>query len=143
LLIALIATGCVSVPELRDPPDWGEVADFEKAEAADPQELPDLCEIEVVETEFGRRGSWSLECWEALSAYEIVADENLNIARSNTNALRTTESAVDALVRAGQLERELSNFYLEMLRDERVGRKIDVTTYRVLMALIAIGAAAL
>jgi hypothetical protein len=136
LLIVLIASGCVSVPETRDAPDWSGVGQLEKKPAADAKDLPELCEIEVVDG----RGTWSLECWETFERFEIIATGNTDIARANTAALRSTEGANDALIEAGKLQQQLSNFYLDLLKDERQGRQLDVLTYRVVIALVALGA---
>ena len=131
LLIGLTAAGCVSVPETRDPPDWTGVGQLEKRPAADATDLPELCPIDVIEG----RGTWSAECWIAFERFEIIAEGNTDIARANTSALRSTEGANDALIEAGRLQQELGNFYLDLLKDERQGRQLDVLTYRVILAL--------
>jgi len=130
-LLALTASGCVNVPETRDPPDWIGVGQVEKKPAADAKDLPDLCAIEVVEG----RGTWTVACWNTFERYEIIAEGNTEIARANTSALRATEGANDALIEAGRLQQELGNFYLELLKDERQGRQLDVLTYRVIIGL--------
>ena len=140
LLIVLIASGCVSVPETRDPPDWSAVGNVEKKPAADAKDLPKLCAVEVAETELGRRATWSQPCWDILEAFEVIAIGNTDIARANTSALRRTEAANDTFIEAGKLQQQLSDFYLDLLKDERQGRQIDVLTYRVLIALVGLGA---
>jgi hypothetical protein len=107
------------------------VGNIEKKPAADAKDLPKLCPIEVIDG----RGTWSLECWQAFERFEIIAVGNTDIARANTAALRSTEGANDALIEAGRLQQQLGDFYLDLLKDERQGRQIDVLTYRVLIAL--------
>jgi hypothetical protein len=137
LIVLTVNVGCVSVPETRDPPDWSGVGNLEKKPAADAKNLPELCPIEVVEG----RGTWSLECWQAFERFEIIATGNTKIARANTSALRSTEGANDALIEAGKLQQQLSDFYLDLLKDERQGRQLDVLTYRVIIALGLLGVA--
>ncbi len=140
VIVTLIVSGCVSVPETRDPPDWSGVGNIEKKPAADAKDLPELCEVEVAETELGRRATWSQPCWNILEAFEVIAIGNTKIARANTSALRSTEAANDTFIEAGKLQQQLSNFYLDLLKDERQGRQLDVLTYRVLIAVVALGA---
>ena len=136
LLLIVLTASCVSVPETRDPPDWTGIGNLEKKPAADAKDLPQLCEIEVIQG----RGTWSLECWGIFERFEIIATGNTEIARANTAALRSTEGANDALIEAGKLQQQLSNFYLDLLKDERQGRQIDVLSYRILIAVVALGA---
>jgi len=135
-IVLILVAGCVSVPETRDPPDWSEVGNVEKKPAADAKDLPELCTIEVVEG----RGTWSLACWQTFEAFEIIAIGNTDIARANTSALRSTEATNDLLIEAGQLQQQLGNFYLGLLKDERQEHMIDNMTYRVIIALGLLGA---
>jgi hypothetical protein len=82
-----------------------------------------------------------LHCWAALDAFDVVAAGNSEIAQANANALRNTERANDALIQAGQLQQQLSDFYRELLEDERQARWIDSMMYKSLIALGVIAVA--
>lgn len=132
MLTALILGACANQPTV-DPPDWGAVANVEKKPVTDPRALPALCEI-----------PWAadaLHCWAALDAFDVVAAGNSEIAQANANALRNTERANDALIQAGQLQQQLSDFYRELLEDERQARWIDSMMYKSLIALGVIAVA--
>ena len=111
-------------------PEW---EDAQRPEAAItyPIELPQLCEISA-------SGQWSVACWRRLEAYDIVASGNTDIARDNAEALRSTEEAYDALIRAGKYQRELARIRQEMLNEERRQRTWDRWFYRTVLAGLAI-----
>lgn len=131
MLIVSILAACGNQPTV-DPPDWGAVANVEKVAVTDPRALPALCEV-----------PWpvdSVRCWAALDAFDVIAFGNSEIAQANADALRNTEQANDALIRAGQLQQQLSDFYRELLADERHGRWIDGMMYKSLIGLGVIAA---
>ena len=132
LLIASILVGCGSQTTV-DPPDWSQVADLEKTPVTDPRALPVLCQIPWQATD--------VHCWAALDAFDVIADGNTKIAQANADALRNTEGANDALIQAGQLQQQLSDFYRELLADERHARWIDSMMYKSLIALGVIAVA--
>jgi len=82
-----------------------------------------------------------VHCWAALDAFDVVAVGNTEIAQANADALRNTEGANDALIQAGQLQQQLSDFYRELLADERQARWIDGMIYKSLIALGVIAVA--
>lgn len=126
LLTALILAACGNQPTV-DPPDWSAVASVEKKPVTDPRALPALCEI-----------PWAadaLHCWAALDEFDIIAGGNTEVAQANANALRNTDRANDSLIQAGQLQQQLSDFYRELLEDERQGRWIDGMMYKSMIAL--------
>ena len=132
MLTALILGACANQPTV-DPPDWGAVANVEKKPVTDPRALPALCEI-----------PWAADavhCWAALDAFDVVAVGNSEIAQANADALRHTDGANDALIQAGQLQQQLSDFYRELLEDERQGRWVDGMMYKSLIALGLLAAA--
>jgi hypothetical protein len=126
LLIVSILVGCANQPTVN-PPDWNSVANLDKTPITEPRALPALCEI-----------PWQagdVSCWAALDAFDVIAHGNTDIAQANANALRNTEGANDALIQAGQLQQQLSDFYKELLEDERQARWIDGMMYKSLIAL--------
>jgi hypothetical protein len=130
----LILAGCAG-QEKRSPPDWSAVA-LPAVEITDPAALPQLCEITVIQDAEGvKYGAWSPACWKALSAYEVTAEGNTDIAQSNANALRKTEAGYNSLISAGQMQQELTNFYAELLKDEKSGRFVDSLLYKTLIGL--------
>jgi hypothetical protein len=76
-----------------------------------------------------------VHCWAALDAFDVIAAGNTTIAQANANALRNTEGANDALIQAGQLQQQLSDFYRELLEDERQARWIDGMLYKAIIGL--------
>jgi len=82
-----------------------------------------------------------VHCWAALDAFDVVAVGNSEIAQANADALRHTDGANDALIQAGQLQQQLSDFYRELLEDERQGRWVDGMMYKSLIALGLLAAA--
>lgn len=82
-----------------------------------------------------------MHCWAALDEFDIIAGGNTEIAQANANALRNTDRANDSLIQAGQLQQQLSDFYRELLQDERQGRWIDGMMYKSLIALGLLAAA--
>ncbi len=132
MLIALTVAGCANPPTVN-PPDWSSVANLEKTPITDPRALPALCEI-----------PWQtgdVHCWAALDAFDVIAFGNTEIAQANADALRNTEGANDALIQAGQLQQQLSDFYRELLADERQARWIDGMMYKALIGLGVIAVA--
>ena len=126
MLTALILAACASAPQTTRP-DWSAVGELEKKPVTDPRALPALCEI-----------PWrpvDLHCWAALDAFDVIAAGNTKIAQANADALRKTEGANDALIQAGQLQQELSDFYRELLEDERQARWIDGMLYKAVIGL--------
>jgi hypothetical protein len=126
LLTALILGACASQPEANRP-DWSAVGELEKKPVTDPRALPALCEIPWPAT--------AVHCWAALDAFDVIAAGNTTIAQANANALRNTEGANDALIQAGQLQQQLSDFYRELLEDERQARWIDGMLYKAIIGL--------
>ena len=132
LLIVLTVAGCANRPTV-DAPDWSSVANVEKKPITDPRSLPLLCEI-----------PWrpvDVHCWASLEAFDEIAHGNTKIAQANTDALRKTEGANDVLIEAAQLQQQLSDFYRELLADERQARWIDAMMYKSLIALGVIAVA--
>jgi hypothetical protein len=132
LLIVSILAGCANQPTV-EPPDWGAVANVEKKPVTDPRALPTLCEV-----------PWpvdSVRCWAALDAFDVIAIGNTDIAQANADALRHTDAANDALIQAGQLQQQLSDFYRDLLADERRERWIDGMMYKSLIGLGVIAVA--
>ena len=122
LLIGSIAVGCTtSHVEL---PDW-ELAAREPVPVTDPTPLPDLCFVPFE----------SLECYQALDAYDIVAIGNTDIAQANADALRKTEAGYDALIEAGKLQQQLSQIRQEILEEERKAHMHDKWFYQGIIAL--------
>jgi len=132
LLIVLTVAGCANRPTV-DAPDWSSLSDIEKTPITDPRSLPTLCAIPWQPTD--------VHCWAALDAFDVVAVGNTDIAQANADALRNTEGANDALIQAGQLQQQLSDFYRELLADERQARWIDGMMYKSLIALGVIAVA--
>jgi len=95
--------------------------------------LPNLCAIP-------NDGQWPLECWKALDEYDVVAMFNTELADLNANALRKTELGYDSLQQAGALQQQLSDYYRDLLKEERQGRFIDGLMYKALIGLGIIGA---
>jgi len=131
-LTTLILCGCAG-QDRRDPPDWLRVA-VPQTEVTYPAELPLLCEIKVIESSAGKIGTWSPDCWKALAAYEATAQANTKTAQANAAALRKTEGAYTSLIKAGEMQQELTDFYSELYKDEKRGRFYDSMIYRVLIA---------
>ena len=82
-----------------------------------------------------RYGTWSADCWKYLQAYEVVSKANTDIAQANADALRNTEAGYNALISAGQMQKQLTDFYAELLEEERSGRFIDSLLYKTLIGL--------
>ncbi len=134
LLIVLTLGACASQPE-RSPPDWGSAA-IDTTTVTDPAELPLICPIKVLTTSTGERvGTWSAGCWSVFEAFEIVAEANTEIAQANANALRNTEAGYNSLVKAGEMQQELTEFNGELLKEERQEHWLDNMIYRVIIAL--------
>ncbi len=126
MLTALILGACANQPAV-DPPDWSSVAKVEKKPVTDPRALPVLCEIPWPAT--------AVHCWAALEAFDIIAHGNTKGAQATADALRKTEGANDTLIQAGQLQQDLSDFYRELLEDERQARWIDGMLYKAIIGL--------
>ena len=133
-LAILILAGCAG-QEKRSPPDWSAVA-LPVVEITDPVALPQLCEATIIEAADGERyGTWPAECWKILAAYEVTAEGNTAIAQATANALRNTEAGYNSLISAGKIQQELTNFYAELLEEEKSGRFIDSLLYKTLIGL--------
>ena len=131
---ASILVGCAGKANVK-PPDWS-IADLSESSITLPAELPALCEVVAIEGTDGQKyGTWSADCWKYLQAYEITAEGNTSIAQANADALRNTEAGYQAVVNAGKMQQELTNFYAELLKDEKSGRFIDSLLYRVFISL--------
>jgi len=101
-----------------------------------------MCEIEVVTLSNGSRvGTWTTACWNALEAYEIVAEANTEIAQANANALRKTEGGYNSLVKAGEMQQQLTEFYDDLLKEEKQQHWLDNMIHRVIIALGLVAAA--
>ena len=111
-------------------PDW-ELAARVPTPVTDPTPLPDIC-IPPFE---------SLECYEALDAYDIVAMGNTEIAQTNADALRKTEAGYDALIEAGKLQQQLSQIRQEILEEERKAHMHDKWFYQGIIVLGLLAAA--
>lgn len=130
----LILGGCAG-QDRRELPDWSGMA-LPAVPVTDPVELPLLCEISVMKDTDGQKfGFWTADCWKALQAYEFAAEANTSIAQSNANALRNTEAAYATLINAGEMQQQLTEFYAELLKEERSGRFIDGLLYKTLISL--------
>lgn len=126
--------GCATNP--RAPaPNWSSAA-VDPVEITDPELLPALCAMFVIEGADGvRYGTWTDACWNELAAYEIIAEGNTEIARANADALRKTEAGYNSLIKAGELQQEMTRFYEESLREEKSAHRIDNWMYKILMGL--------
>jgi len=134
LLLAIMLGGCAS-QDKRELPDWSS-AMIDPTEVTDPIPLPPLCQMRVIDGSDGARyGTWSNACWSAFAAFEIVAEGNTKIAQANANALRKTEAGYNSLVRAGEMQQQLTEFYDELLKEERREHSMDNWIYRILIAL--------
>jgi len=133
LLIGLISVSCASQSAVP-PPDWSQAKRGEQKEITYAHKLPDLCKIPD-------SGQWPASCWAMLDEYDIIATFNTELADLNANALRKTELGYDSLQQAGQLQQQLSDYYRELLKEERQGRFIDGLMYKALIGLGVIGAA--
>jgi len=133
-LLSTVLAGCAGQDRI-DPPDWNQV-EISTTQITEPENLPLLCEIITIEDAQGiKHGTWSAMCWKALQEYEIKAEGNTEIAKANADALRKVEGASRALLNAGKMERELSDFYLQLYEEEKSGRFIDSLLYRSLISL--------
>jgi len=134
LLLLLILAGCAGTKQ-RVAPDWS-IAELPASVITYPDTLPALCEMVVIDGADGiRHGTWTPECWKIMQAYEVVSEANTDIAQANADALRNTEAGYNSLLNAGKMERELSDFYLELYEEEKSGRFIDSLLYRSLISL--------
>ncbi len=98
--------------------------------------LPSLCEMQVIEGIDGvRYGTWTPDCWKEFMAYEIVSEANTDIAIANASALRNTEAGYNTLVRAGEMQQSLLQYYIDLLEEERSARFIDSLLYKALIGL--------
>ena len=96
--------------------------------------MPDLCEIPD-------DGAWPAACWAVFDDYDVIAEFNTELAGLNASALRKTEAGYDALVKGGELQQQLTNFYADLLEEERQMRFIDDLTYKAIILLGVLGAA--
>jgi len=96
--------------------------------------LPGLCEIPA-------SGSWPVECWKKLDAYDIAAEANYSIAKDNAAALNASDSSYDQLLASAKVQQELSEIRQEMLDRERLAHTMDNWFYRIIITLGLIGAA--
>ena len=127
----LILAGCASTPvEL---PDWT-LAERTPTAVTDPLDLPSLCAIPLT-------GSWNVECWKRLSAYDLAATANTSIAQANANALRKSDASYDSLIEAGKLQSQLAQIRQQLLEQERRAHMMDNWFYRGLITLGLIGIA--
>jgi hypothetical protein len=124
LLTVLILSGCANEKGRVQPPDWGSI-DQIVSDAAPPEPLPVLCEIP----------DWDLECWSMFEMYEEVSVANYDLGVKNFSALNKTEQAHNHLANAGKMQNELSNFFLDLLDQEKQERAFDAWTYRVIILL--------
>ena len=132
LLSALMVSACVSNQPRTEAPDWASVKQIQN-NAEDLEPLPVLCEIPIAVDDAG--------CWATFEVYEEISDANYKIGMKNTSALRKTEGAHNHLANAGKIQQELSDFYKELLAEERQEHLIDNLTFRVIIGLGLIGAA--
>jgi len=140
LLTVLILAGCVGTGSTREAPDWGDVR-RPKVEVTSPLPLPALCRIEHYTTPEGEPfGRWPAFCTKDLAAYEIVAEANTDIAEINAQALMKTEGAYDNLITAGEMQEELSDFYADLLKEEKQEHWVDNALHK-LIIIIGLGAA--
>lgn len=113
-------------------PDWA-LAVRTETPVTDPIDLPVLCAIPV-------SGSWDVECWKLLNAYDVVATANTSIAQENANALRKADASYDYLIEAGKLQSQLAQIRQQLLEQERRAHMMDNWFYRGIIVL-GIGAA--
>ncbi len=132
MLTGLISASCASQSAVP-PPDWSQAKRGEQKEITYAHKLPDLCKVPWPST--------SVECWAALDEYDVVAVFNEELADLNAEALRKTELGYDSLQQAGALQQQLSNYYRDLLKEERQGRFIDGLMYKALIGLGVVGAA--
>ena len=134
LLLAITLGGCAS-QDKRELPDWSS-AIIDPTEVTDPESLPPLCQMKVIDGADGaRHGTWSNACWNIFAAFEIVAEGNTEIAQANADALRKTEAGYNSLVKAGEMQQQLTEFYDDLLKEERREHFMDNWIYRILIAL--------
>ena len=135
--IVLTAVGCGGAEVRDERPDWDDVSTSTIA-VTDPTELPLLCPFERIAVDGEIRGGWSVECIKALEAYEIVSEANLEIATLNASALRKTEAGYNQLIHAGEMEQQLGEFYLELLKEEKREHFWDNVLHKALL-IIGVG----
>ena len=133
-MLLILVTGCAG-QDRREPPDWSGLA-LPATPVTYPAELPPLGEMTVMDGVDGQRyGFWTADCWKALQAYEFTAEANTDAAKFNASALHNTEAAYAVLVSAGEMQQQLTEFYAELLKEERSGRFIDGLIYKILVSL--------
>lgn len=132
MLTGLISASCAGQSAVP-PPDWSQAERVQK-EIKYARKLPELCEIP-------NDGRWPASCWATLDEYDVIATFNTELATHNANALRKTELGYDHLQQAGALQRQLSNYYRDLLEEERQGRFVDGLMYKALIGLGILGVA--
>ncbi len=125
-----MVSACASNQPRTEAPDWANVDQIQN-NAEDLEPLPVLCAIP----------NWNIGCWATFEKYEEISDANYKIGMKNTSALRKTEGAHNHLANAGKIQQELSNFYKELLAEEKQEHMIDNMTFRVIIGLGLIGVA--
>lgn len=128
LVVSILNVSCAIAPGVRAP-EWDVAERDTSVVIANPVELPALCAIPFTAT----------ECWDRLDAYEDVAVGNTAIAELAISALDKTEGAYDELVGAGKLQQHLTDFYIELLEEEKRERKYDNWFFKSVIALGLLG----
>jgi len=133
LLIGIL-TGCSSTPVSL--PSW----DIPEAteEAQQPLELPVRPQATLSATgmaEFSQEGMLQLQ------RYVAASEANFAIARANAQALEAQSRAYNALIQAGQLQRQVAEIRQELLEIERRDHFIDVWFHRGIIVLGAVAVA--
>jgi len=133
-LILGTLSGCANTPVSL--PSW----DIPQAteEAQQPLELPVRPQATLSETgmaEFSQEGMLQLQ------RYAAASEANFAIARANAQALEAQSRAYNALIDAGELQRQVAEIRAELLELERRDHFIDVWFHRgvIVLGLVAVG----
>jgi len=120
--VILMLGGCASSPGVLIP-KW-DIDEKDTKNPVDPEALPGLCNI-----------PWTAgECWDAISAYELVAEFNTDLAKTNTAALRDMQGAYLSLADAGKLQQQYAQLREDQLAEEKRDHFLDNWFYRVVIA---------
>jgi len=131
LLTVSILAACAAQPA-TDPPDWN-IDTSDRTEIKDATPLPVLCAIPWPVT--------SVECWEALDKFDIVAERNHDVLQATSAAMRNERAAGDAFIQAGKNQQEITQFYLDELRAEEQAHTIDNWLHKSIIGLALIALA--
>lgn len=113
-------------------PDWN-IDTSTRTEILDAESMPVLCAI-----------PWpadSVECWNALDKFDIVAERNHDVLNASASAHRNERAAGDSFIQAGKNQQQITQFYLDELNAEEQAHTIDNLFHKSIIALALIGLA--